>query len=246
MGTLSEMLGDMDIQSFFQTLFDGGWYDFVFPFLMVYAIVFTILPNIKIFSDDGPEDANKTNKKPIRIIIALIFAFFAIAFPISGDVASCGIATGPGGGVGSDSCQTLGGLMMTLFPGVTAFSFGVLGLYIVAGMLGLDLNNIIKIGKGNDAKPIVTYVIGGLGALIVVYYYARGFGWDGFGVIGDWWIWELLGDPALLMLIIFGFLFYWISKDETNSSEERGTCECEKDNKGKIGTTCSTCKTKYK
>ena len=106
-----------------------------------------------------------------------VFAFFAVAFPISGDVASCGIASGPGGGVGYGTCQTLGGLMMTLFPGVTAFSFGILGLYIVAAMLGYDLNNIVKIGKNQDV-PIVTYVLGGLGALIVIYYYARGFGWS--------------------------------------------------------------------
>lgn len=211
MGALTDSLADVNFLDFIDALFRGGWFDFVFPFLLIYAVVFTILQNVKIFED----------KKSVRIIIALVFGLFAIAFPITGDL-SCNI---PNAGVGNggyynNGCQTLGSLMMTLFPGVSAFSIGILGLYIVIGMLGIDVNDFLD----GDSKKYVTWILGALGLFVVIYYYALGFGWDGFD--GNNWLWGydgILRDSLLYILLVFGFLFFWVTKEDDNSGSKGGS-----------------------
>ena len=58
MATVSDALSDVDFGDFIDALWDGGWYQYVFPFLLVYAVVFTILNYIELFED----------KKPVRIM----------------------------------------------------------------------------------------------------------------------------------------------------------------------------------
>lgn len=202
MGTLTEELASVDFIDFFDALYDGGWFEYVFPFLLVYAIILTILNNVPMFQD----------KKPVRVIIALVVSLFAIAFPINGDFASCGINSSINHYSG---CETLGSLMMALFPGVTAFSMGILALYIVAAML--DVNLMEFFGSDEKTNKILKYVLGGIGVFVVIYYYARGFGWAGFDDVGFLdWLWGpggLLRDPMLYILALMGILFYWLTKD---------------------------------
>jgi hypothetical protein len=205
MGTLSEELANIDFADFISALFDGGWFEYVFPFMLVYAIVLTILNNVPMFEE----------KKAVRVIISLVMSLFAIAFPINGDFASCGVNDTI---YHSYGCESLGSLMMALFPGVTAFAVGILALYIVAAMLGVDLMDFFK---DKDKNNYLKWVLGGLGALVVIYYYARGFGWGGFDDHGgalDWLIGPagLLRDPVLYILIIVGILFWWITKEDDN------------------------------
>ncbi len=187
MSKLTEALTDLDFEEFLDALWDGGWYEYVFPFLLIYALVFTIMNQVEIFKD----------RKAVKVIIALVFGLFAIAFPITGegDCVGCG--------------QTLGELMMSLFPGVSAFSIGILALYIVAAMLGVDLMEVFG-SKGSEQQLIRT-ILFIVGVLVVLYFFARGYGWDGFS--GDPWE-DWLLDPALFILVLFGLFFYWISKDD--------------------------------
>ena len=202
MGVLTDRLGDVDFSNFIMGMKEGGWFDFVFPFMLVYAVVLTILNKVDIFED----------KKAVRVIIALVFALFSISFPITGDFNNCSI-TPSYGGYSSNGCETLGNLMMSLFPGVTAFSMGVLALYIVVAMLGVDLTEFF--GKDEDNNNILKYILGALGLFVVIYYYAIGFGWEGFD--GDNWLWGtngILRDPLLYILIIGGWVFWWISQED--------------------------------
>ena len=203
MGSLTDRLSEVDFSEFIDALNDGGWFEYVFPFLLVYAVVLTILNKVEIFKD----------RKGVRVIIALVFALFSIAFPITGDFNSCTI------GKYSDGCETLGSMMMTLFPGVTAFSMGILALYIVVAMMGIDLTEFFGKDSDDDNKWI-KYILGGLGLFVVIYYYARGFGWGGFENSDNWLFGEdgWLRDPFLYILIVGGFVFYWISTDDDNGS----------------------------
>jgi hypothetical protein len=215
MGTLTEELASIDFIDFFDALYDGGWFEYVFPFMLVYAIVLTILNNVPMFKD----------KKPVRVIISLVVSIFAIAFPINGDFASCGINSGTSYYSG---CETLGSLMMSLFPGVTAFSMAILALYIVAAMLNVDLMEFFGDEKQNK---ILKYALGAIGVFVVIYYYARGFGWRGFDDVGFLdWLWGdggLLRDPLLYILAIIGILFWWITKDDDGETNNK-----KKDKKG--------------
>lgn len=209
MGTLSEELANIDFANFIDALFYGGWFEYIFPFMLVYAIILTILNNVPIFKD----------KKPVRVIISLVMALFAIAFPINGDFASCGVNDTI---YHSYGCESLGSLMMALFPGVTAFAVGILALYIVAAMLGVDLMDFFK---DKDKNNYLKYVLGGLGVFVVIYYYARGFGWGGFDDHAGALSWllgpdGLLRDPVLYILVIVGILFWWITKDNDGSPSD--------------------------
>lgn len=187
MSTLSDWLGDIDFYSdVIAPLQDGGWFEFVFPFLLVYAIVITILNNVEIFSE----------KKSTRVVIGLVVALFAIAFPITDD----GI--------------TLGMFLMALFPGVTAFSLGILALYIVAAMLGVDLMKFF--GKDSQENQWLKYVFGAIGILVVAYYYAKGFGWYGFD--GSEFE-DFFTDPLLYIVIVTVAVFYFITRDEKDDLE---------------------------
>lgn len=203
MGKIGEMLRDVDFQTFINDLNQGGWFQYVFPFMLVYAVVLTILNQVKVFED----------RKSVKVIVAMIFALFAIAFPIS-DNTSCGLSTNTW--AQTDGACTLGDMMMTLFPGVTAFTLAILALYIVAAMLGVDLMHFF----GNNQKDNwLRYVLGALGILVVAYYYARGFGWGGFGSGSE--IEEFFKDPVLYIIVLFG-LFFWYITNEDTSSERTG------------------------
>lgn len=206
MGLVDE-IGNVEFAGLFNALFQGGWFEYVFPFLLVYAIVLTILNNVPMFE----------KKKAVRVIISLVISLFAIAFPINGNFQSCGINNSV---YTHSGCETLGSLMMSLFPGVTAFSMAILALYIVAAMLGVDL--MAFFGEGSEQNKILKYVLGGVGTLIVLYYYAKGFGWGGFNDMGylDWLFGPsgLLRDPMLYILAIIGILFWWITQDDKESS----------------------------
>ena len=163
--------------------------------MLVYAVVLTILNQVKVFED----------RKSVKVIVAMIFALFAIAFPIS-DNTSCGLATTKNMGYSTGGC-TLGDMMMTLFPGVTAFTLGILALYIVAAMLGVDLMHFF----GNNNKDNwLRYVLGALGILVVA-----GFGWAGFGSGSQ--IEEFFKDPVLYIIILFGLFFWYITNEDTSS-----------------------------
>jgi hypothetical protein len=200
MGVLSDWISDVDFFEGINLLVDGGFYHYLFPFLLVYAIVLTIMNRAEIFKDN----------KAVRVIIALVFGLFSVSFPITdNNCAGQDIAN-----VASYGC-TLGDFMIVLFPGVTAFTIGILALYIVAAMLGVDLISLL--GKDEKNQQIMKYILGALGLIVVVYYYAKGFGFINDGFDSNNWFFQLLRDPLLYIIIVFGAIFYWISAEDKPS-----------------------------
>ena len=58
---------------FISALGTGGWIEFFFPFLLIYAIVLTIMTKVEVFKEN----------KATRVIIALVFALFSVVFPVT-------------------------------------------------------------------------------------------------------------------------------------------------------------------
>ena len=204
MGVLSDWIEDVNFFDGIDTLVDGGFYHYLFPFLLVYAIVLTIMNRAEIFKDN----------KAVRVIIALVFGLFSVSFPITDN--DCDAQGVPN--VESYGC-TLGDFMIILFPGVTAFTIGILALYIVAAMLGVDLISIL--GKDEKNQQIMKYILGALGLIVGVYYYGKGFGFFDNGFDSDNWFFNLLRDPLLYILIVFGAIFYWISAEDSKGVETK-------------------------
>ena len=185
---VSELIGAIasaDFDGILIALDQGGWIYYIFPLLLVYALLFTILEKVELFR----------GKKPIKVIISFIMAFFAATFSIP---------------LGSD--PMLGTLMRHIFPGVTAFSIAILALYIVGAMLGVDITKFF--GDGEDNNKYIMYILGGLGAILVGYFIFVGFGVD----FRDNIIVRILRDPLVWIIVGFGLLMKWITSD--SESEE--------------------------
>ncbi len=182
-GPVTDFLSSLDFTSIVGTFNTYGWTNIFFPFLLIYAIVFTILDNVEIFKGG--------NKKKIRIVIALIFAIISVAFPIN------------------DNNDTIGDLISVLFPGVGAITMGILGLYIVAGMMGKDLLGFLDDPEHNKW---VKYVLGGVGALFVLFYFGKGMGWFSSSITDNFFV-RLILDPGLWILVILFLLFRWVTDD---------------------------------
>ncbi|MFT4244265.1 MAG: hypothetical protein ACMXYB_02310 [Candidatus Woesearchaeota archaeon] len=196
-----DSLSTVGFREFLYALQQGGWIEFFFPFLLIYAIVLTIMNRAEVFKGN----------KATRVIIALVFALFSVTFPVS-QTCNINIITHLG------YC-TLGSYMSALFPGVSLFAIGILSLYIIAALLGRDLTNFL--GKDN---PILIYILGGIGALIVLWQWGNAFFDFGIGgYYGNNWFILLLQDPVLYVIILFLILFWWISKeDDPNFNYSKG------------------------
>lgn len=202
MGFLSDKLSQLDFSELLQVFYTQGWFQFVFPFLLMYAIVFTILNQTNLFK-----------RKAIRVMIALIFSLFAIAFPVTGSGEFCATNS-----MGTSCGNTLGHLMMSLFPGVGMIAIIILCLYIVAGLLGVDLMNFL--GENN---PLLRWILGALALLVLIYFLGSGLNWwNTSGSSGSWSIWELFKDPLLYVLILFGLFMWWISRDDGDEGHDAG------------------------
>lgn len=202
--SLSNLLYDVNLERFISDLYNGGWFHIVFPFLLVYAIVFTILNQIELFRE----------KKPVKVIISFVFGIFSVSFPIS---TTCSY-----GGSSFVSGCTLGDLMMMLFPKVTALTMGILALYIIAAMLGVDLVDFL--GKDAQNGNIIRYILGGISFLVIGYYFGIGMDWWS-NDFRNLWLIDLLTDPLLWVIIVFAFFFWYISKDDEphKRRDEEGT-----------------------
>ncbi len=199
-GPVEDFLSDVDFESVLNIFKDGGWFQYFFPFLLVYAIVLTILEKVKIF-----EDSDDKSKKPIRIVIATVFSLVSVAFPVN------------------DSGVTLGDVINQLFPGVSVFAMGILGLYIITAMMGSDLFKFLD-GTDEEKNKYIKWTIGGLGVIWVVAYFGDAMGFFE-GDLSDNIIIDILKDPMLWIIVLMVLLFSWINKDNSLKNEDDSSNE---------------------
>ena len=199
-GPVEDFLSDVDFESVIKVFEKGGWFQYFFPFLLVYAIVLTILEKVKIF-----EDSDDKSKKPIRIVIATVFSLVSVAFPVN------------------DSGVTLGDVINQLFPGVSVFAMGILGLYIITAMMGSDLFKFLD-GTDEEKNKYIKWTIGGLGVIWVIAYFGDAMGFFE-GDLSDNIIIDILKDPMLWIIVLMILLFSWINKDNSLKNEDDSSNE---------------------
>ena len=209
MSELLTQLGKIDIGGFFDFLLSNGWIQILFPFLLTYAIVFSVSQSISFME----------NRKGVRVLVSVILSFFAVTFPV-GDAGTCDSPlqsststskfTNPMFNTGG--C-TLGDYMSLLFPGVTIFSMMILGIYIIAQLLGVDLAKMFS--KKEKKSFIVPYILVGIGALMIGYFTLQSIGFipESTSNSDSNSFFDILSDPLLWTLVVFGVIFYFVGKD---------------------------------
>ncbi len=174
--SIGELFRELDFNEYHKILLDNNYYSVLFPFLLVFAILYSILSakSVKIFR------SKKTNEpySAVIFIISLIVSFYGVSFE-----------TSPG--------QNVGMLMMVMFPNISALTMGILMLYIVGGILGKNFFTGV-FSKKWDA--IVYMVVGGIGLGAVIFYVGITMGFWDFNPLDTQSYWNVILGMFLLII----------------------------------------------
>ena len=184
--SIGEIFRSLNFNEYHQILLDSSYYDILFPFLLVFAVMYSILSskNVKIFR------SKKTNEpySAVIFIISFIVSFYGISFE-----------TAPG--------KTVGQLMMVMFPNISALTMGILMLYIVGAILGKNFFNGVFTKKWD---AIIFMIVGGIGLGAVIFYVGITIGlWD-FNALDTQSYWNVILGMFLLILGIVMILIDYV------------------------------------
>jgi len=197
--SIGELLLELNFYEYHKIFLDNSYYETLFPFLLSFALFYTVLSHISLFK-------NKKTKKPFSAlisVIALVVSWFGVGFEIS-------------------EGHSVGELISIMFPNISALSIGILSLYIVGGVMGKDFF------KGLFKKNYSSYLflsVGGIGLGAVIFYLGISMGffdYDFYDIQGYWstifaiailivGVVFLINDSipmGILLLIIFGSFIY--------------------------------------
>jgi hypothetical protein len=219
------------------TLKGSNYFEFLFPFLLFFAVIFTVLQKIKIFQNDKGEP-----KKPVIFIITIAISWYSITFDL---------------GTG----YKVSDLLIMMFPNISTLTILVLTLYVVGALFG---KNFFKGLFRKDHSAYFHIAIGTIAFSAVLFYVgiAMGFwnydylnpssywnfvlaiaflimgivflliGMPGIGLIllivlgifiynyGEGNILEYFIDPVIFILLLVIFLFNWVLKEDKDKVKE--------------------------
>lgn len=178
-----ELLRELDVREFYQILLDNNYYEIVFPFLLIFAVLYTVLSYVKIF-----QNKEGSPIKPVIFIISLVFALMSVWFE-----------TSPG--------YFIGDLFIMMFPNISALTIGILTLYIMGSLFGVDfLKGIFR----KDVSAYIFFTIAAIGLGAIVFYVGIVIGiWD-FNYLDTESYWNVIVGLALFILgIVFLVVGLW-------------------------------------
>ena len=173
-----EGIRSADFENLLQVFFDNNYYYFLFPFLLLFAILYTILGKVSIFR------SKKTGRpiKPVIFVISLVVSFYSVNFEIS-------------------EGYLIGDLLMMMFPNISALTIGILGLYVAGAVAGKDFFRGL-FDKKNSA--FIYLAVGGIGLGAVLYYVGIAMGFWDIAVIDQTSYWNFI---LAFFLLILGIVF---------------------------------------
>lgn len=176
--SFNDAIASIEIEELLFVFLDSGYYDILFPFLIVYAFIYAILAKVEIFQ------SRKTGKpiSSVLTVVSLVISWFGVSFEVS-------------------EGYSVGNLMMMLFPNISALTIGILMLYFVGSIVG---KNFFKGVFDKRTGAFVYLAIGGIGLGAVIFYVGIAMGFWNYdpGDIPSYW--NFIGAMFLLILgIVF-------------------------------------------
>jgi len=178
----------VNFQDMIYSLDRMGVVDVLFPFILIFAIVFAILQKTKIF---GTYDDGKTPKKNINAIVALVMAFAVVVphvlgtYPPNADIVV---------------------IINSALPNVSVILVAILAFLLLIGMFGGEWKLL-----GNSISGWIAL----LSAIIIVFIFGTSAGWWGNGSYPYWLSW--LNDPdtqaLVLIILVFGIVVWFITRE---------------------------------
>ncbi len=179
--SVSEVLRQLDFSQIHRIFLDYEYYTLLFPFLLIFAVMYTVLTYVQIFQKKETGEPIK----PVVFIVALVVSSISVWFEIS-------------------SGYRAGDLLIMMFPNISALTIGILTLYIVGSLFGQDFfRGMFK----KDVSTHVYFVVGVIGLGAIVFYLGIVFGmWD-FDPLDTRSYWNVV---IAVVLFVFGAFFMMV------------------------------------
>ncbi|NQZ85161.1 MAG: hypothetical protein HRU03_05575 [Nanoarchaeales archaeon] len=260
MVSITDWLSNFSPKDLLIDLLNGNYYDFVFPFLLVYALFYTVLGSKKVSLFRHGTILNKASV----FVVSVSMSLFAVYYPL------------PSG-------YTIGVLMGLMFPNISSITIVILGLYVVGAMIGKDF---FRGAFDKKTSAFGALTVAGIALGLVIFYVGLAFGawdynpFDGSGIIsviiavifmilaivfliihmagyafilfivtlnfivdgGDTFILNYFIDPITFVIIVFTLMLTWVNSDgeekkilQRDLNEQNETLEGYKErNNGKL------------
>ena len=188
MNPISDAISNINFFDGMDILRDSQFFDILFPFFLVYALLVTVLPRVKIFQNKSGEPM-----KSIIIVISFIVTFFGVSFKL------------PSG-------YSVGDLMMMLFPNISSLTIAILMLYIVGAILGVDVfKGLFK----KDQSAYLFFIVAAIGLGSVFFYTGIVLGFWSYDPFSSLSLWNVtlalgLGILGVVFLLAGSFVLGFI------------------------------------
>lgn len=176
-----------DFKDLIKGLNNWGFIDVLFPFLLVFAIVFAVMEKTKIFGED---------KKNIHVMIALIIGLSVVVPHIIMGTSN------PGDARLTNGLPDAVEMINISLPQIGIIAVAFVMLLILVGIYGSQW-------MGNSLAGWMALI--SAIAVIVIFGGAAGW-WESIE-----WLYDFFGDEALsvfIMLLVTGLIIWFITKDE--------------------------------
>lgn len=135
MGVVTDYLKDIKFQNIIDLFLETKMYDYLFPFLLFYAILYTVLQKVKIFQKDGAP------MKSVIVIISFIISLIGVIFPIN------------------DKDQTVSDFLMVFFPHISTITILMLSLFLIATLMNKNFLDFFSEHRTNSYSHMALLII---------------------------------------------------------------------------------------
>lgn len=135
MGVVTDYLKDIKFQDLIDIFLETQMYEYLFPFLLFYAILYTVLQKIKIFQKD---------KKPIKsviVVVSFIVSLIGVIYPIN------------------DENQKLSDFLMVFFPHISTLTILMLSLFLIATLMNKNFLDFFSEHRANSYSHMAILII---------------------------------------------------------------------------------------
>ncbi len=187
MSEILDLISKVNFYDIINLFIDTNMYKYLFPFLLFYATLYSILPQIKIFRRKVKNNPDKTEPiKPIIIVVSFIVSLISVVFPVN------------------DKGETLADFLMVFFPNVSTLTIGILCLFLVSTLLGKNFLDFFSNYTLNSYSHMVLLIIG-FGSML--FYIGNFIGWWNYDLYdaSEQWTFILMIGILIVSIILLSF-----------------------------------------
>jgi len=163
MGYATNIITEIDFNQIITYLKNNSFLKYLFPFLLLYSLLYVILSNIKLF-----KTKEKKPLKSVITIISLVISIIGTIIPIS------------------NTGRNLGDFISSFFPNVSAIGIFLLTIFIISSMLGKNFLDFFSSPSENSFAHFIILFISFGAMLFYLGIYAGLWNYDSLNPNEQW------------------------------------------------------------